>query len=37
MTMSYLYVGALEHGDMQKGGFQWMVLGEYITTVLVKI
>ena len=25
MTISYLYVGLLEQGDMQKGGFQKMV------------
>ena len=25
MTISYLYVGVLEQGDMQKGGFQRMV------------
>ena len=25
MTISYLYVGVLEQGDMQKGGFQKMV------------
>ena len=22
MTISYLHVGVLEHGDMQKGGYQ---------------
>ena len=25
MAISYLYAGALEQGDMQKGGFQRMV------------
>ena len=25
MTISYLFVGLLEQGDMQKGGFQRMV------------
>ena len=30
MTISYLYVVVLEKGDMQKGGFQRMVLGEYM-------
>ena len=29
MTISYKYVGVLEQGDMQKGGLQRMVEGEY--------
>ena len=28
MTISYLHAGVLDPGDMQKGGFQWMMLGE---------
>ena len=34
IPLSYLYLGVLEQGDVQEGGFQRIVYGEYIRDVV---
>ena len=37
MSISYLNAVVLEQSDMQKGGFQRMMLGEYILLIVIML